>query len=137
MNQLKAVFDQRVSDIKTLQEVCIIDDSSIPRLITLRICENYFNNVPVKVFEDVDSSLAYLSRNKNVNRVIFLDLHMPHRDGWSFLESYNCQEEESIFILSSSSIDEDKEKSKYYNTVKEFITKPITFDILNSLFPRV
>jgi CheY-like chemotaxis protein len=71
--------------------------------------------------------------------VIFLDLNMPNMDGWTFLEEFRkfpdwsvkkCQ----VYILSSSNDRYDIERSRSYEMVRDFITKPLTADKLQSLW---
>jgi CheY-like chemotaxis protein len=66
---------------------------------------------------------------------IFLDINMPHIDGWEFLEQYqkfpNAMLEKCPVIMLTSSIDyHDIRKSKDYKCVQDFISKPLTHDKL-------
>lgn len=71
--------------------------------------------------------------------LVFLDLNMPVMDGWEFLDQFSKTEYTSIFkstkiIVLSSTIDpKDIEKSKTYPMVINFLSKPITKEILEDL----
>ena len=40
-------------NLRESEEICIIDDSPIPRFITKTICERVLPSIPLKVFEDI------------------------------------------------------------------------------------
>jgi len=76
---------------------------------------------------------------KKYPSLVFLDLNMPVMDGWEFLDQFSKEEYTSIFkntkiIVLSSTIDpNDIEKSKTYPMVLDFLSKPITKEILENL----
>jgi len=126
--------NEQLTEMKTWDEVCIVDDAQIPRMVTQRMCENYFKGTPIRVFENVDLALAYFHKDENKKRIIFLDLHMPDKDGWSFLDSYHPSEKEKIYVLSSSGVEDEINRANKYSSVDKFISKPITQDKLYNLF---
>lgn len=72
--------------------------------------------------------------------VIFLDLNMPIMDGWEFLEAFgklSGVEDVRLYILSSSIDSRDMERAKHYDSVTDFIPKPLTdgkiSELLNSI----
>jgi len=70
--------------------------------------------------------------------LIFLDLNMPVMNGWEFLEAYTNRyaavfPATKIIIVSSSIDPVDKLKAKDYPFVIDFISKPLTVDILNKI----
>ncbi len=72
-------------------------------------------------------------------QLVFLDLNMPVMGGWEFLDHYLKNNYDSIFkeckiIVLSSTIDPyDIQKAKTYPMVLDFISKPITKEILEEL----
>ncbi|MEZ5008169.1 MAG: response regulator [Chitinophagales bacterium] len=63
-------------------------------------------------------------------QVFFVDLMMPQMNGWEFLTALETIIKEksvdpSIYLLSSSVSNVDKEKAKNYTILKSFITKPL------------
>ena len=76
---------------------------------------------------------------KKYPSLVFLDLNMPVMDGWEFLDQFSKDEYTAFFkntkvIVLSSTIDpKDIEKSKTYPMVIDFLSKPITKDILEEL----
>ena len=76
---------------------------------------------------------------KKYPSLVFLDLNMPVMDGWEFLDHFSKEEYTSAFkntkvIVLSSTIDpNDIEKSKTYPMVLDFLSKPITKEIVENL----
>ena len=75
-------------------------------------------------------------------QLIFLDLNMPVMGGWEFLNLFNNSNyynlnRTKVIILTSTIDPEDVKKSKSYPNVIEFISKPITVEILNNLKSKI
>lgn len=72
-------------------------------------------------------------------QLILLDLNMPVMGGWEFLDEFCKPEYTSVFgntkvIVLSSTIDpRDINKSKTYPMVVDFMSKPITKEMLEDL----
>jgi len=72
-------------------------------------------------------------------QLILLDLNMPVMGGWEFLDEFSKPAYSDIFkntrvIVLSSTIDpRDISKSKTYPTVIDFMSKPITKEMLEDL----
>ena len=101
--------------IADVEEICIIDDDSISLFLAEKIFEYELPGIPVKSFENVDTSLSYFLSNVETKRLILVDLNMPLKDGWFFLENYQGDvSKDLIFILSSSDNIADKNKAKSF-----------------------
>lgn len=73
--------------------------------------------------------------------IILLDLNMPVLDGWGFLDGFPdnlCTDglDIDIYICTSSNAPEDIMKAKEFSFVREFITKPLTVNMLSTLLER-
>ena len=72
-------------------------------------------------------------------KLIFLDLNMPVMGGWEFLDHFSKEEYRSAFneckvIVLSSTIDpDDIRKAKTYPMVLDFLSKPISKEMLEGL----
>ena len=79
------------------------------------------------------------SEINNYPQLVFLDLNMPVMGGWEFLDHFSKNDYTSFFsqtkvIVLSSTIDpKDIQKSKTYPMVLDFLSKPITKEMLEDL----
>jgi len=67
---------------------------------------------------------------------------MPVMNGWEFLDSFNTEEysefhQTKIVILSSTIDPADLERSKKYPMVIDFLSKPITKEMLEYLKDKI
>lgn len=72
----------------------------------------------------------HLSSPSALPEIMFIDINMPVMDGWEFLEAYqNLQSKLTskikIYILSSSVDKNDILRSKQYESVVDYIVKPV------------
>ena len=84
-------------------------------------------------------ALDYLQANTDpLPDLIFLDINMPGMTGWEFLDEYNklgkeIQSHAIIIMLSTSANNRDLEKAKAWNFVSDYITKPLTKEMLSAI----
>lgn len=127
-----------------LDKILCVDDDPI----TLMLCRKVVAKAEfAKVTDSAqngEDALRYLDQlimNKSTDypKLILLDLNMPVMGGWEFLDNFSKGSYSKIFsdvkvIVLSSTIDpQDVEKSKSYDMVLDFMSKPITTDMLEKL----
>jgi CheY-like chemotaxis protein len=132
--------------IMDINKVLLIDDDSIFNFLNKKIIELSRFAPDVSCYTDPKEALDELKRlsltgensfpDKNFPDIIFLDINMQDMDGWEFLDEYEKLPESSkqkcrVFMLSSSIDPSDIEKAKTYRSVKDFISKPLSEEILN------
>ncbi|WP_026713936.1 response regulator [Flavobacterium daejeonense] len=122
--------------------LCVDDDP-----ITLMLCKkviskaSFSNNIATA--KNGEEALQYFDsilnkeEEEKIPELIFLDLNMPVMDGWEFLDNFNTEKyaavNSKIVVLSSTIDPEDHQKSKNYPMVIDFLSKPITNEMLNYL----
>jgi CheY-like chemotaxis protein len=126
--------------------LCVDDDP-----ITLMLCKMVISKssfaTEIITAQNGEEALNYFDDLKLNNlgaeikkypSLVFLDLNMPVMDGWEFLDHFSKEEYTSAFkntkiIVLSSTIDpNDIEKSKTYSMVLDFLSKPITKEIVEN-----
>ncbi len=131
--------------------LCVDDDP-----ITLMLCKMVINRSEFAqeliTAQNGEEALNYFDDLKLNNlgneiqrypELIFLDLNMPVMGGWEFLDSFikedyrtqfkNCK----VIVLSSTIDPEDIGKAKTYPMVMDFLSKPITKEMLEGLKKRL
>lgn len=127
--------------------LCVDDDPITLMLCKMVIAKSSFAKEIITA-QNGEEALGYFDELKLNNLgseiskyppLVFLDLNMPVMDGWDFLDHFVKEEYTSVFkdtkiIILSSTIDpKDIEKSKTYPMVIDFISKPITKELLEEL----
>lgn len=118
----------------------IIDDDKIFVFVLKKVIEKNKNFDKIEEFRNGEEVLELLSKEINLPTIILLDINMPVIDGWQFLDEVELLENKdklNIFIMSSSIDQRDIAKSKFYSTVKDFISKPISGEKLDKLLEKV
>lgn len=118
----------------------LVDDDDVTLYIgNLAITRNHFASEVIQ-FESAESAIEQLRSLEISERpgMIFLDINMPHMNGWEFLdifekEFYHPGSGPDVVMLTSSIDPLDREKSKIYQSVMEFISKPLTTEKLENI----
>lgn len=127
--------------------LCVDDDP-----ITLMLCRKVIVKAGFAAETDSASNgedaLRYFDSlikegNQHPPKLIFLDLNMPVMGGWEFLDNFSREPYSAYFsqvkvIVLSSTIDpQDIEKARTYPMVLQFMSKPITIEMLEELKPNL
>ena len=121
----------------------MIDDNPLEHLIVETMLSNY------KLFPGTSHSLegkniieffeTNSSDEEKLPDVIFLDLNMPEFSGWDFMNTFeklypSLSKRIDIYISSSSINEEDKQRSRKYPFVKDYLCKPLLKQTLVDLY---
>lgn len=116
--------------LPSVDEICLIEDDKLTNMINTRLIKKIAPSVPVRVFEDTESALETIKFQPSTRRLILLDLNLPAKSGWDFLEECADMESTSRVLMLTSSIDpRDIERSKKYRMVEDYICKPLTVNV--------
>lgn len=120
----------------------IIDDDSINNFLVKSILKKMASNSDVESFTDPEIAIDYLLSLETENfkdLIIFLDLNMPVLNGWDVLDILTerfggkLPANAILYIASSSDIQEDISKSKVYEMVNGYLTKPLKLDAIQRI----
>ena len=117
-----------------MNSVMIIDDSEADQFLARCIIEKSKPDIEILQAYDGQEALEILGTLTQQPDVIFLDINMPRMNGHEFLAQYDKWEEQSMIVimLTSSSQEQDKERSMAYKCVKDYYTKPLDFSRLET-----
>ncbi|RVT77397.1 response regulator [Flavobacterium sufflavum] len=127
--------------------LCVDDDPITLMLCKKVITKTSFSNTIVTA-KNGEEALEYFDsiinkkEDTQLPQLIFLDLNMPVMDGWEFLDNFSSNKYSKVnttkIVVLSSTIDpEDHEKSKKYPMVIDFLSKPITTNMLTYLESKI
>lgn|SRR5690606_28735926 len=120
----------------------LVEDSVLDSYIGSKIieglgdlCKSYHSFLdPFEAFEYIEQRGAVPEKT-----IIFLDIQMPLMSGFEFVEKFetqlskSCQKYFVINILSSSINEKDIIKAKSYSTINQFMSKPLTKEMVLSI----
>lgn len=123
--------------MKKIDLACLIEDDPIHAFLSKKYLDmtGMIDNLLIlsNGQEAYEKLKALLYSGEQLPELILLDLNMPVWDGWQFLDEFlklPVQSSITIYILSSSINQADKDRAKEYSRVSDFIVKPITLETL-------
>ena len=126
-----------------LDLILCVDDDPITLMLCKKVIIKAAFSKTIITAKNGEEALEYfnsiLNKEKDhLPQLIFLDLNMPVMDGWEFLDNFNTNKysevnSTKIVVLSSTIDPEDLQKSKNYPMVIDFLSKPITTNMLSYL----
>lgn len=121
--------------------ILLIDDDEIIQLLFEETLREVSADVAYEYRRSAQEGLNYLISCKEQGtfpRYIIVDLKMPVMDGFEFIEQYEKEfyarhPQTKLFVLSSSISDKDKTKAFEFDSVRDFVTKPLKAEKLSRL----
>ena len=126
--------------------LCVDDDPIALMLCKMVINKSSFSNEIITA-KNGEEALNYFKIFKQTSlnkkpQLILLDLNMPIMGGWEFLDCFSTEEYSDYntiktIILSSTIDPEDLEKAKNYSMVIDFLSKPISKEMLEYIITKI
>ncbi len=120
----------------------LIDDNELDNFINKKLLENEKFADTINVHQSAQSALDEIKRNENspdqLPQIIFLDIMMPHMDGFGFLEelgklSDNIRKTSKVIMLSTSESFKDLNRANQSRFVYKFLNKPLNKLVLDAI----
>lgn len=113
----------------------LVDDNEGDHFLNEYSISSFDKNIDVIKAYNGQDALDKLSTIEKQPDYIFLDLNMPKMDGFEFLSKYYERPDASasIVILSSSSLEADKQKASVFDKVISYCSKPLKTEDLHSV----
>ncbi len=125
------------------KRILVVDDDFVYKLVTRKMIERTGNLAEVVCADNGLEAIKIVETSIELNAqripdIILCDIDMPVMNGWGFIEAFEQIPGEHIknteVYMVSSSIDEwDKLKIKSYPSIKDFLTKPLTVELIQSI----
>ena len=117
----------------------LIDDNDVDQMMYKRIIQRSGLVGETISFLYADEALEYLKREDcpHVDAVL-LDVMMPRMDGFEFLEAVNTELGDSfngivVVMLTTSLNPDDRARAESFDSVRDFLNKPLTVQHLESI----
>ncbi|MCW7491770.1 response regulator [Leptospira sp. 2 VSF19] len=119
---------------------CVVEDDPIHLFLTKQVISLSGLVKHTLVCQNGKEAYEMLSSRidlkESLPELILLDLNMPIWDGWQFLDEFTSipvNQKITIYIVTSSSSEEDLIRAEKYNLRGNYIVKPITIDKLREI----
>jgi CheY-like chemotaxis protein len=119
----------------------VIDDSKLDCFIAEKIIKNTGICESIKSFLMAQDALDYIREfppTEGIHTIMLVDIQMPVMNGFQFVEEFEklpiqLTENYSIYIISSSINDTDLKKVHNFESIRQFLNKPLTSNNLSAI----
>jgi len=126
-----------------VNKLMIVDDDELSNYITGKIVEHAGLAEKADSFYSGKAALKYLKTNSSMRQgdfpdLIFLDLNLYDMKGWDFLSEYvqikeSYRRKITMFILTNSISEKDRDQAKQYPCIKGYLQKPLTMAMIQEI----
>jgi CheY-like chemotaxis protein len=126
--------------MQLINHIFLVDDDKMQNFLMGKFLEK--TGLVAHTHTYLDGKAAYdalkelTTNDPDLPKVIFLDLNMPVWDGWVFLDEFQKlphASEITVYILTSSTNQQDLEKAVTYGLGEHFFVKPLKLDMLKDV----
>jgi CheY-like chemotaxis protein len=122
-------------------EIFLVDDDEVFNYLNTAVIHHTDDAIKVKAFKSGEELLGYVSANRQnivFPDIMFVDIRMPNIDGFELLDMLSKDESKPfaqtrIYMLSSTLDHRDLEKARQCKMVKDFLSKPLTKELLQGI----
>ena len=121
------------------QVIALVDDEEVFHWIARQFLDKIDSNLDVQSYYNGQEAIDHLIDGDIKPTLLLLDLNMPVANGWVFLEKYASLMHEhplDVYMVSSSIDQQDQTRARSFEYVKEFISKPISIEILKKIIEK-
>lgn len=121
--------------------ILLIDDDEEDNFFHSLVINEMDLSDHIEIAENGLHALDYLENGDCVPDLIFLDINMPRMNGWEFLERYRsldpARKAKVVIIMLTTSLNPmDQERATRVEEVRDFETKPLSKEKLESIMRR-
>jgi CheY-like chemotaxis protein len=130
-----------------LQSILLVDDDEVTNFYVEHLIRKMSLAQNVHVEMTGRDAMNYLmglvqSDSAILPELILLDINMPVMNGFEFLEEFENSPvagryKGKIFMLTSSALDQDKQRAAKFSFLSGFYTKPLNTNILDEIAKRM
>lgn len=119
---------------KQRPRVLIVDDDRVYRFAAVKTIASTGLSGEIIECNNGQEAFNYIHQNienaDNLPDIIFLDINMPVMNGWDFLRVFDplvpkISKSIPVYIVTSSIDSSDVEQSKEFNSVTDYVVKPV------------
>lgn len=129
--------------MSALKKIAVIDDDQVFHMIVKK--QLFVSKIECEIlkFYNGEEAFQYFKENLNNAEVlpeyVMLDVNMPIKDGWDFLEDYrtlssSIRKKIKIYMVTSSVMNSDIDRAKNDKDVEDYVSKPVSSQRLAELF---
>jgi len=129
--------------VSALKKIAVIDDDQVFHMIVKK--QLFVSKIECEIlkFYNGEEAFQYFKENLNNAEVlpeyVMLDVNMPIKDGWDFLEDYrtlssSIRKKIKIYMVTSSVMNSDIDRAKNDKDVEDYVSKPVSSQRLAELF---
>lgn len=137
MLTMNATTDRRIAAAGRLT-VMIVDDDPDDCFFHGRAVRKAVPDIDVVTMNCVDDAIRFLRSDEHEPQVILLDINMPRKSGWDFLDELQALGSTGslVVMLTSSEAPGDVRRASEHPLVTTSATKPLTPEVFSSLLER-